>query len=42
MLIENVLADSVQFFHVDAVSYSVWLKVDFNMALPAITSGRYP
>jgi hypothetical protein len=32
MLIENALADAVSFFHIDALSSSVGMKVDFDMA----------
>src|SRR5262244_1512276 len=41
MLIENALADAVHFFHIDALSSSVGLKVDFDMALLVIASGLY-
>jgi Transposase DDE domain len=41
MLIENALSDAVRFFHVDALSSSVGLKVDFDMALLVIASGLY-
>jgi transposase len=41
MLIENALADAVRFFHIDALSSSVGLKVDFDMALLVIASGLY-
>src|SRR5262249_1380253 len=41
MLIENVVADAVHFFHIDALSSSVGLKVDFDMALLVIASGLY-
>ena len=33
MLIENSLSDAVRFFHMDALSSAVGLKVDFDMAL---------
>jgi hypothetical protein len=39
MLIENVLPDAVRFFHMDALSSAVGLKVDFDMALLVIASG---
>src|SRR5262245_58621122 len=39
MLIENALADAVRFFHIDALSSSVALKVDFDMALLVLASG---
>jgi hypothetical protein len=41
MLIENTLADAVRFFHIDALSFSVGLKVDFDMALLVLASGLY-
>ncbi len=41
MLIENALSDAVRFFHMDALSSSVGLKVDFDMTLLVIASGLY-
>jgi hypothetical protein len=41
MLIENALSDAVRFFHIDALSWSVGLKVDFDMALLVLASGFY-
>jgi hypothetical protein len=41
MLIENALADAVRFFHIDALSSSVGLKVDSDMALLVLASGLY-
>jgi Transposase DDE domain len=41
MLIENALCDAVRFFHIDALSSSVGLKVDFDMALLVVASGLY-
>ena len=41
MLIENALSDAVRFFHMDALSSAVGLKVDFDMALLVIVSGLY-
>src|SRR6266851_968896 len=41
MLIENALSDAVRFFHIDALSSAVGLKVDFEMALLVIASGLY-
>ncbi len=41
MLIENSISDSVRFFHMDALSSSVGMKVDFDMALLVIASGLY-
>ena len=41
MLIENALSDAVRFFHINALSSAVGLKVDFDMALMVIASGLY-
>lgn len=41
MLIENAISDAVRFFHIDALSSSVGMKVDFDMALLVIASGLY-
>lgn len=41
MLIENGLADGVDFFHLDAVSSAVALNVDFDVLLTVIASGIY-
>ncbi len=41
MLIENAIADAVRFFHMDALSSAVGLKVDFDMALLVIASTLY-
>jgi hypothetical protein len=41
MLIENALSDAVHFFHIDALSSSVGMKVDFDMALLVLASGLY-
>lgn len=41
MLIENALSDSVRFFHANALSSSVAMKVDFDLALLVIASGLY-
>ncbi len=41
MLIENALSDAVRFFHMNALSAAVGLKVDFDMALLVIASGLY-
>jgi len=38
---ENALADTVRFFHIDALSSSVGFKVDFDMALLVLASGLY-
>jgi hypothetical protein len=41
MLIENALSDADRFFHLDALSSAVSLKVDFDLALLVIASGLY-
>jgi len=41
MLIENALSDAVRFFHLDALSSSVGMKVDYDMALLVLASGLY-
>lgn len=41
MLIENALSDAVRFFHMDALSSAVGLKVDFDMMLLVVASGLY-
>jgi DDE family transposase len=41
MLIENALSDAVRFFHIDALSSSVGMKVDFDMGLLVLASGLY-
>lgn len=41
MLIENGLSDSVDFFHLDALSSAVALNVDFDVLLTVIASGIY-
>jgi hypothetical protein len=41
MLIENALSDAVRFFHMNALSSAVALKVDFDLALLVMASGLY-
>jgi hypothetical protein len=41
MLVENAISDAVRFFHMDALSATVGLKVDFDMALLVMASGLY-
>jgi len=41
MLIENALSDAVRFFHLNALSSAVGLKVDFDMTLLVVASGLY-
>ena len=41
MLNENALSDAVRFFHMDALTSAVGIKVDFDMALLVIASGLY-
>ena len=40
-LIENAISDAVRFFHIDALSSAVAMKVDFDMTLLVIASGLY-
>ena len=40
-MIENSLADSVDFFHLDALSSAVRLKVDFYVTLTEAATGLY-
>ena len=41
MLIENHISESVQFFHLDALSSMVGLKVDFDLQLTLMASSLY-
>lgn len=41
MLIENSISDAIRFFHMDALSSAVGLKVDFDLVLLVIASGLY-
>jgi len=41
MLIENNISESIQFFHLDALSSMVGLKVDFDLQLTLIASSLY-
>jgi len=41
MLIENEIEDQVHFFHVDALSSAVAMKVDFDVTLTVIATGLY-
>jgi transposase len=41
MLVENAISDAVRFFHMDALSSTVGMKIDFDMALLVIASGLY-
>jgi hypothetical protein len=41
MLIENGIAEAVQFFHLDALTSMVGLKVDFDLQLTLIASSLY-
>jgi hypothetical protein len=38
MLIENGISEAVQFFHIDALSSMVGMKVDFDMQLTLMAS----
>jgi hypothetical protein len=41
MLIENGISEAVQFFHLDALSSMVGLKVDFDLQITLMASGLY-
>jgi hypothetical protein len=41
MVVENAISDAVRFFHMDALSSKVGLKVDFDMGLLVVASGLY-
>ena len=41
MLIENTISESIQFFHMDALSSMVGLKVDFDLQLTLMASSLY-
>ena len=41
MLIENNIADGIDFFHMDALSSAVALKVDLDLQLTLMASGLY-
>jgi len=41
MLIENGLAEAIGFFHLDALSSMVGLKVDFDLQITLMASGLY-
>lgn len=41
MLIENGIAEAVQFFHLDALSSMVSLKVDFDLQITLLASTLY-
>jgi hypothetical protein len=41
MPIENGIAEAIQFFHLDALSSMVGLKVDFDLQLTLMAGGLY-
>ncbi len=41
MLVENSIADAVQFFHIDALSSLVGLRVDLDLQVTLIASSLY-
>jgi hypothetical protein len=41
MIIENAIADGIDFFHIDALSSAVALKVDFDLQLTLMASSLY-
>jgi hypothetical protein len=41
MLIENGISEAVQFFHIDALSSMIGLKVDFDLQITLMASSLY-
>ena len=41
MLIENAVADAIDFFHVDALYAAVPMKIDLDIQLTLVASGHY-
>ena len=41
MVIENAIADAIDFFHMDALSAAVSMKIDLDLQLTLMASGRY-
>jgi len=41
MLIENGISEAVQFFHIDALSSMVGLKIDFDLQITLMASSLY-
>jgi hypothetical protein len=41
MLIENAISEAIQFFHIDALSSMVGMKVDFDLQLTLMASSLY-
>ena len=41
MLIENGISEAIQFFHLDALSSLVGMKVDFDLQITLMASGLY-
>jgi hypothetical protein len=41
MLIENGISEAIQFFHIDALSSMVGLKVDFDLQITLMASSLY-
>jgi transposase len=41
MLVENAISDAIRFFHSDALSSAIGLRVGFDMALMVMASGLY-
>ena len=41
MLIENGISEAIQFFHLDALSSMVGLKVDFDLQITLMASSLY-
>ena len=41
MVIENAIADAIDFFHMDALSAAVPMKIDFDLQLTLMASGLH-
>ena len=41
MVIENAIADAIDFFHMDALSAAVPMKIDLDLQLTLMASGLY-
>ena len=41
MLIENGISEAIQFFHLDALSSMVGLKIDFDLQITLMASSLY-
>ena len=41
MLIENGISDAIQFFHLDALSSMIGLKIDFDLQITLMAASLY-